>query len=63
MTFQSRMNEMLDVILRWVSESQNPFTLYHWLYELNERHGYGHENYDDTTLSFANAMRILSTES
>jgi hypothetical protein len=62
MTFQSKMNEMLDVILRWVSESQNPFTLYNWLYELNERNGYGHENYDDTTLGFANAMKVLSIE-
>jgi hypothetical protein len=28
-------------------------------YELNERHGYGHERYDATALSVANAMRKL----
>lgn len=62
MTFQPRMNEMLDIILKWVSESQNPFDLYNRLYELNDKLGYGHENYDATTLSFANAMKVLSSE-
>ena len=60
MTFQSKMNDMLDLILKWVSESQNPFTLYNWLFALNEENGYGHEQYDDTTLGFANAMKALS---
>ncbi len=63
MTFQYKMNEMLDVIVKWVSESQNPFALYNTLYELNERNGYGHENYDGTSLSFAKAMRKLKPES
>ncbi|HWK07340.1 MAG TPA: hypothetical protein VNS58_27095 [Puia sp.] len=63
MTFQSKMNDMLDLILKWVSESQNPFTLYNWLFALNEENGYGHEQYDNTTLGFANAMRVLSLES
>ena len=62
MTFQPRMNEMLDIIVKWVSESQNPFDLYNRLYELNDKLGYGHENYDATTLSFANAMKVLSSE-
>ena len=59
MTFQPVMNEMVDIIINWVSTSQNPFTLYNILYELNEKNGYGHEAYDDTTLNFANAMRKL----
>jgi hypothetical protein len=62
MSFQSRMNEMLDLVLHWVAKSQNPFTLYNLLYELNEKHGYGHEAYDETTLGFANAMRALNSE-
>lgn len=62
MSFQSKMNEMLDLVLQWVSESQNPFTLYNLLYELNEKHGYGHEVYDKTTVGFAKAMRALGTE-
>ena len=60
MTFQPVMNEMLDVVVKWVSESQNPFVLYQVLYKLNEKHGYGHEEYDETTVHLANAMRKLS---
>jgi hypothetical protein len=60
MTFQPVMNEILDVIVKWISESQNPFDLYREFYELNETHGYGHEQYDKTSLSIANAMFKLS---
>jgi hypothetical protein len=59
MTYQPVMDEMVDLISKWLLTSQNPFTLYYALYELNEKHGYGHEAYDDTTTSFANAMRKL----
>lgn len=52
MTYQAFMNEMLDVITKWVSESQNPFDLYNALYDLNEKHNYGHEVYDKTSVSF-----------
>ncbi len=60
MTFQPVMNEILDIIIKWVGESQNPFVIYREFYELNERHEYGHEEYDKTTLNVANAMRKLS---
>ena len=60
MTFQPVMNEILDVIVKWVSESQNPFDLYREFYELNERHSYGHEEYDKTSLSIAKSMYNLS---
>jgi hypothetical protein len=46
MTYQAKMGEMLDVITKWVSSSQNPTDLFTDLYELNEKYGYGHENYD-----------------
>jgi hypothetical protein len=59
MTYQPVMDEMVDLISKWVLTSQNPFTLYNALYELNEKHGYGHEVYDDTARNFANAMRKL----
>jgi ATP-dependent exoDNAse (exonuclease V) beta subunit len=59
MTYQPVMNEMVDIIVNWASTSQNPFTLYNALYELNEKHGYGHEVYDDSARNFANAMRKL----
>ena len=60
MTFQPVMNEILDIIVSWVAESQNPFDLYREFYELNERHGYGHEQYDKTSLSIAKSMYKLS---
>lgn len=60
MTFQPVMNEILDIIVQWVGESQNPFVLYREFYELNEKHDYGHEEYDKSVLSVAKAMLKLS---
>lgn len=54
------MNEMLDIIVKWIAESQNSFELYRLLYELNEKFEYGHEQYDQSTLNVANAMLKLS---
>lgn len=59
MTYQPVMNEILDVIVKWVADSQNSFDIYREFYELNERHGYGHEEYDASTLSVAKAMLKL----
>lgn len=50
MAYQPYMEEMLDIISTWSSQSQNPFDLYTELYNLNEKHGYGHEVYDDTSI-------------
>ena len=60
MTFQPVMNEMLDIVISWVSGSQNPFQLYKELYLLNERHGYPHEEYDDSGRAVAKAMLKLA---
>jgi len=60
MTFQPVMNEILDIIVKWVTDSQNPFDLYRSFFELNEKHGYGHEQYDQTVQNVANAMLKLS---
>ena len=46
MTYQPIMGEILDIISEWASTSQNPFDLYTNLYSLNDKHNYGHENYD-----------------
>lgn len=62
MTFQPVMNEMLDVVISWVSGSQNPFQLYKELYLLNERHGYPHEEYDDSGRAVAKAMLKFGEE-
>lgn len=60
MTYQPVMNEILDIIVGWVAESQNPFDIYRKFYELNEKYKYGHEDYDETRISIANAMYKLS---
>jgi len=60
MTYQPIMNEILDLIVDWVTDSQNPFDIYRAFYELNEKHGYGHEEYDETTARVAKAMLKLS---
>lgn len=60
MTFQPVMNEILDIVIKWVGSSQNPFELYRDFYMLNEKHEYLHEEYDDTTASVAKAMLTLA---
>lgn len=60
MTFQPVMNEILDIVIKWVGESQNPLDLYREFYLLNEKHEYGHEEYDDSTKAVAVAMLKLS---
>lgn len=57
MTYQPVMDEMLDIIAKWAIGTQNPFELYTELYNLNERHGYGHEVYDDTSKKFQKAKK------
>lgn len=58
MTYQEYMHEMLDLITTWVSESQIPFDLYHMIYDLNEKHNYGHEEYDRTTTIYKLAIQM-----
>lgn len=62
MTYQPVMNEILEIIIKWVGESQNPFDLYRSFYELNDKHGYGHEQYDKSTANVAKAMLSLSNK-
>src|SRR5579863_6344520 len=52
MTYQEKMSEMLEVVTKWISESQDPIDLYNMIYDLNEKHGYGHEIYDETSIKF-----------
>ena len=59
MTYQEFMNEMLDLITMWASQSQNPIDLYNRLYDLNEKHNYGHEIYDKTSVSFQKNKRAV----
>lgn len=59
MTYQEFMSEMLDLITKWASQSQNPIDLYNMLYDLNEKHNYGHEIYDKTSVSFQKNKRAV----
>ena len=56
MTYQPVMKEILDLIITWVGRSQNPFDIYYEFYQLNDKHAYPHEEYDETSRSLANAM-------
>lgn len=49
MTYQPVMAEILDIIAAWVATSQSPIDLYSSLYDLNDKHNYGHEVYDKST--------------
>lgn len=60
MTYQTNMNEILEIIVTWISDSQNPFEIYRLFYDLNEKFGYGHEQYDKSTLNVSKAMLKLS---
>lgn len=60
MTFQPVMTEILDIVIEWVGRSQNPFDLYREFYMLNEKHGYPHEAYDQSTKGVAAAMLKLA---
>ena len=62
MTFQPVMKDILDIVISWVGGSQNPFDLYREFYMLNEKHGYPHEEYDDSTQGVARAMLKLGEE-
>ena len=57
MTFQPVMREILDLLIGWVSESQDPINLYDLLWELNEKHKYGHEQYDETSVDNSKIRR------
>jgi hypothetical protein len=59
MTYQENMSEILDLILKWLTESQKPIELYNMLYDLNEKYGYGHEAYDNTNISYVNAVKKI----
>src|SRR5690606_30563516 len=56
MTFQPLMNEILDIIITWISGLQNPFVLDKEFYLLDEYHNYPHYEYDDSTRFVVNAM-------
>ena len=62
MTYQPVMNEILDIIIDWAADSRNPFDIYKRFYELNEKNGYGHEEYDDSTKAVAKAILNIAND-
>ncbi len=57
MGYQEGMSEILDIVAEWVSTSQSPIDLYDSIYNLNEKFGYGHEVYDDTSKSYNKSIK------
>ena len=59
MTYNEDLNEMVSLVTDWVVNSLDPVDLYQQLYDLNEKYGYGHQYYDETSKSFENAMNKI----
>lgn len=59
MTYNEDLNEMVSLVTDWVVNSLDPVDLYQQLYDLNEKYGYGHQFYDETSKSFENAMNKI----
>lgn len=60
MTYNEDLNEMAKLVSEWAVTSQDPMDLYQKLYDLNEKYGYGHQKYDDTSSSFNKAMSKIA---
>lgn len=57
MAFNKDMLEIVKIIALWVSESRDIQKLYLDLYELNDKFGFGHQQYDESSKSFHKTMR------
>lgn len=55
MTYQQNMSDILDIVAEWVSTSQVAIDLYDMFYNLNEKYGYGHEVYDESSTKYNKA--------
>lgn len=62
MTYNEDLKEMVEVIAKWLMEGQDMVSLYRNLYELNEKHGYGHQYYDESSPAFQKAMAKTKTQ-
>lgn len=58
--YNEDMGEMVKLVSNWAVTSQDPQDLYHRLRALNDKHGFGHQDYDDTSKSFHKAMARIS---
>ena len=56
MTYNDDMAEIADLVADWVMSSQDPVDLYQRFYDLNDKYGYGHQDYDDTAKAWHRAM-------
>jgi hypothetical protein len=57
MTYNEDMKEMVDLVANWVMTSQDPIDLYKSLFALNKKYNYGHQYYDDTSVTFNKGMK------
>lgn len=57
MTYSENMEEVVEIISSWISESGDAISLFFELFDLNEKHAYPHPTYDDTSVAFEKIMR------
>lgn len=56
MSYNDDMGEMAIIVTEWILTNMDPVDLYISLYQLNKKYGYGHQQYDETSISFQNSM-------
>lgn len=56
MGYTDDMYELVNLITDWVSTTQDPVDLYQRIYDLNDKHGYPHQQYDESSKGFHLAM-------
>jgi hypothetical protein len=60
MGYNDDMYELVNLINDWVSSTQDPVDLYQRIYDLNDKHGYGHQQYDESSKDFHKTMAHIS---
>jgi hypothetical protein len=57
MAYNEDLKELVEVVGKWIIEGCDPYSLYLALYDLNEKYGYGHQEYDQTSKYFQKGMQ------
>jgi hypothetical protein len=57
MGYNEDMSKMVELISEWMMTSQDPIDLYQSIYDLNEKLGFGHQDYDETSRTVHQAMK------
>lgn len=62
MGYSDDMYELVNLITDWAGTTQDPVDLYQRIYDLNDKHNYGHQQYDDSSKGFHVAMNVSKTK-